>query len=196
MRRWVLTGPAGAGKSALCGFLAARGAAIVQGDLLGHEILRREDIIEAVRNEFGSQVIIEGAVDRTALGVVVFADPTALDRLNRLTHTPLSELARRKLGDLEKGGEHLLAVFEAAIYFLLPPVPDVDLVITLTAPEDTRLERLVARGGLTRLGAKLRIGAQRHLEDGWNRAEVILTNEGPLSRLEEAAEKLWMRLKD
>ena len=48
MRRWVVTGPAGGGKSALCRFLAERGAALVNGDHLGHEILARPDIVAAI----------------------------------------------------------------------------------------------------------------------------------------------------
>ena len=53
MRRWVVTGPTGAGKSNFCGFLARAGAAILDGDSLGHEILERPEISTALEREFG-----------------------------------------------------------------------------------------------------------------------------------------------
>ena len=196
MRRWVVTGPAGAGKSALCGMFLDRGAAIVDGDRLGHEILAREDIVSSIGAEYGSGVVVGGSVDRAALGALVFADPVALERLNRITHGPLAALAQRRLDELEKEGRHPLAVFEAAVYFLLPPVPDIDLVITVTSRAAIRFARLTEMAGLDPREARFRIEAQHALEDGWAGADVVLTNDGPLSDLETAAQALWSRLKD
>jgi len=50
---WALTGPAGAGKSAVSGILERCGAAIVDGDLLGHEILRRPEIQADIESRLG-----------------------------------------------------------------------------------------------------------------------------------------------
>jgi len=196
MRRWVVTGPAGAGKSVLCGFFATRGAAIVDGDRLGHEILARKDIVSSVAMEFGSGVVTGGSVDRSALGALVFADPVALRRLNRITHGPLAELAGQRLDELEKAGSHRLAVFEAAVYFLLPPVPAIDLVIAVTASITTRLARLTGAAGLSAPEAQARIKAQQSLDGGWSDADVFLTNDGSLSDLEAAAGVVWSRLMD
>ena len=196
MRRWIVTGPAGAGKSALCGIFHDRGAAIVDGDRLGHEILAREDIVFAIGAEFGSGVVPGGSVDRMALGALVFADPVALERLNRITHGPLATLAQRQLDKLEKEGSHPLAVFEAAVYFLLPPMPGIDLVIAVTSCETVRFTRLTEMAGLEPRQARFRIEAQHYLEDGWAGADVVLANDGPFFELEAAAEALWSGLKD
>lgn len=196
MRRWVVTGPAGAGKSALCGFFAEWGAAVVQGDALGHEILATADVQRAILKEFGAGVLVGEEVDRSALGKIVFTDPEALCRLNRITHGPLAQLARQRLKAVEDAGNHRLAVFEAAIYFLLPPITEMDLVVTLTARESTRLDRLVSQSGLNDSDALARIEAQRFLEDGWSGADLTLSNDGSLAELEEEARKLWMRLED
>ena len=195
MRRWVVTGPAGSGKSSLCGIFLDRGAAIVDGDLLGHEILDRDDIVSAIGAEYGPGVVVGGSVDRAALGGLVFADPVALERLNGITHGPLAALAQSRLDKLEKEGSHPLAVFEAAVYFLLPPVPGIDQVITVTSCETIRFSRLTG-GGLSSREAHSRIAAQRAMEDGWAGADVVLTNDGPRSDLETSAQALWSRLKD
>ena len=196
MIRWAVTGPAGAGKSALCDLFAAQGAAIVDADRLGHEILGREDIISNIIAEFGSGMVSDGSVDRAALGGLVFADPAALDKLNGITHGPLAALAGRRLDELEKEGRHRLAVLEAAVYFLLPPVPGIELVITVTASVSMRLLRLTTGGVLSPAEARSRIEAQSSLEDGWARADVVLVNDGPVSELETAASALWARLGD
>lgn len=196
MKRWAVTGPAGAGKSALCDLFAAQGAAIVDGDRLGHEILVREDIISKIMAEFGPGVVRDGSVDRATLGGLAFADPVALARLNTITHGPLAALAGRRLDELEKEDRHRLAVLEAAVYFLLPPVPGIELVITVTASVSMRLLRLTSDGALSPGEARSRIEAQRFLEDGWAGADVVLNNDGSVSELETAARALLARLKD
>jgi dephospho-CoA kinase len=196
MIRWVVTGPAGAGKSALCGLFADRGAAVLDGDRLGHDILAREDVVANITNEFGSRVVTDGTVDRAALGALVFPDPVALGKLNGITHGPLAALMGQRLDELEKEGLHRLAVIEAAVYFLLPPVPGIDLVITVTASPSTRLARMADSGSLSPAQARSRIEAQRSMEGGWANADVIVGNDGPVSELKNIAEDLWSRLKD
>jgi dephospho-CoA kinase len=196
MIRWVVTGPAGAGKSALCGLFADRGAAVLDGDRLGHDILGREDVVANIINEFASGVVTDGTVDRAALGALVFSDPIALGKLNGITHGPLAALMGQRLDELEKEGLHRLAVLEAAVYFLLPPVPGIDLVITLTASPSTRLARMTDSGSLSPAQARSRIEAQRSMEGGWGHADVIVGNDGPVSELKNIAEDLWSRLKD
>jgi len=196
MKCWAVTGGAGTGKSALCRFLAARGAAVVNGDLLGHEILARPSIAAAIEGAFGPGVMAAGAVDRSALGAVVFADPEALATLNGITHGPLADLADRRLGELASAGGHRLAVLEAAVYFLLPRIPRIDLVIAVRAELPLRIARLTAAGDLTVRQARARIDAQRYLEKGWAGADVVLVNDGALADLAAAADALWDRLED
>jgi dephospho-CoA kinase len=168
----------------------------VNGDHLGHEILARPDIVAAIGRRFGREVVAAGVVDRASLGALVFADPERLEQLNRITHGQLAELAGRRLDELEKEGRHRLAVLEAAVYFALPQVPGIELVITVTAAESTRLARLIGPGGLKPGKAHARVTAQQSLQEGWAGAEVVLRNEGSLAELEAAADKLWSRLED
>ena len=189
MMRWVVTGPTGAGKSVLTELLAERGAAIVDGDRLGHEILRDPAVIRNIEREFGSEVLSSGAVDRSVLGRLVFADGEALHRLNRIMHGPLSELACRKLNELAERDDRTLAVLEAAVYFLLPSPPPVDLVITVTAPEDLRIERLTTQS-LTAEEAEDRIVRQAAMEPAFATADVVIENTGSLEDLAHKVEAL------
>jgi dephospho-CoA kinase len=194
MIRWAVTGPTGAGKSLLTAKLADRGAAVVDGDSLGHEILARAETAAAVADAFGRDYLKDGRVDRASLGALVFADQGALERLNGLTHRPLAELAECRLEELEEAGHHVLAVFEAAVYFLLPSPPRMDLVITVTADPALRIARLAARTGADPETVAARVAAQADMHEAWNTADVVFDNGGDQDDLDRFANELWSRL--
>jgi len=194
MIRWAVTGPTGAGKSRLTGLLADRGAAVVDGDRLGHEVLARPEVASAVEVAFGSEYVTGGIVDRGRLGRLVFADPESLERLSGLTHGPLADLAGQRLDALEVGGDHGLAVFEAAVYFLLPSPPRVDLVIVVNASPDVRRVRLENKLGIDSASAAARVAAQDPLEPFWKQGDIVFDNGGDEADLVSFAEQLWSRL--
>ena len=189
MKRWVVTGPTGAGKSELTRLLANRGAAVLDGDRLGHEVLRTSAVSQRIEQVFGSSFLSNGEVDRTKLGRLVFGDEAALVRLNEITHGPLSELASRQLDELAAANLHELAVLEAAVYFLLPCPPRADLTITVTAPVEIREDRL-ARGGLTLVEARARIARQATMAAAFASADVTISNTGTLAELERRVDQL------
>lgn len=194
---WAVTGPIGAGKSALSSILAERGAAVVDGDRLGHELLGRPDIQAAIAARLGQEYITDGQVDRALLGRRVFAEPAAMAILSDITHGPLAELAADRLAAVAAGGEHELAVFEAAVYFLLPSPPPVDLVVAVVAAPELRVQRLLARAGgrLTVAEAEARVAAQKSLAEMCQQADEIIVNNGTRAELEAQALRLapWLR---
>ncbi len=194
MKTWVVTGPIGAGKSSVTRLLAERGAAIVDADRLGHEVLEAPAIIEAVAREFGQKFVRQQGqdtvVDRGKLGGLVFGDPTAMKRLNALTHPPLVALALSRLKDLSRHGKHNLAVLEAAVYFLWPPMDVVDLVISVVADHDLRRQRLMSQRDLNARQVDDRMGSQEYLEVFWPTADVILDNNNDRDALRRAVDEL------
>ncbi|MCP4572009.1 MAG: dephospho-CoA kinase [bacterium] len=189
MIRWIVTGPAGAGKSLFTATLADEGAAVLDGDTLGHEILARPQIVAAVGEIFGSATVQDGAVDRAALGALVFADPDALARLNALVHPDLALLMNERFDGLAREG-CVLAVLEAAVYFLLPTPPAADLVVAVLARRAVRQERLEAKG-LTRREAEDRLAAQTPMADLYHGADLVVENNGEPGDLARAARHLW-----
>ncbi|MBK7045900.1 MAG: dephospho-CoA kinase [bacterium] len=190
MRRWVVTGPTGAGKSAVTALLAARGAAVLDGDRLGHEVLALPTVVAAIADRFGAGCVRDGAVDRAALGRHVFASPAELAALDSITHGPLCEAMETGLARLAAAG-HALAVLEAAVYFRLPAPPRADLVIAVVADPGLRAGRLAARAGLTQAEALARVGALSHLDRDWSRADLTIHNNGGPADLAAAVDRLW-----
>ena len=190
MKVWVVTGPIGAGKSTVSGLLAERGAAVVDADRLGHEVLTDPFVVKKLEEEFGSDCIINGQVDRQCLGKLVFSDQQAMDRLNALTHPALLHLAAFRLDKLAKDGNHELAVLEAAVYFLWPPLPMVDMVISVIADVEVRQRRLMEDRGMTLPQVQDRMRTQDNLASLWETADVILDNSSHRESLVEAVDQL------
>ena len=82
-----LTGPIGCGKSTVAGWLAERGAVIVDADALARQVTDEPDVRAAIVAAFGPAVAgPDGGLDRGALAVAVFGDAAALAWLEALTH--------------------------------------------------------------------------------------------------------------
>ena len=82
-----VVGGIGSGKSTAASQFAALGCAVIDGDAIGHELLRREDVRQEVHRRWGDAVFTDaGEVDRRALAKIVFADETQLSALNRILH--------------------------------------------------------------------------------------------------------------
>ncbi len=194
MKTVAVTGPVCGGKSTLSGLLAARGAALVDADRLGHQVLEEPEITAGLVAAFGREILAAGKIDRGVLGARVFADPRELARLEAIVHPPLAARIDDRLEALEKAGTHELAVVEAAVYFLLPIRRRADLVVTVTAPPDVRARRLRDRNGLDEAAVDARIAAQAPLEADWKRADLVIVNDRGPEVLAQAADAVLARL--
>jgi dephospho-CoA kinase len=189
----AVTGPTGAGKSRLCRLLAELGAMVIDADAVGHAVLDEPAVRDAVAAAFGADILgADGRVDRAVLGPRVFADEAARARLDALVHPALGAACDRALAGA-RAGQPPLVILEAAVYFLLPGPPPVDMTLTVTAPPEVRLARLLA-SGLSEARARARIDAQAHLEPRWLGADRIIVNEGTEADLALAALSLWRDL--
>ena len=99
-----LTGGIGAGKSTVAGLLASHGAAIVDVDALGREIIAPAGTaVEPVLERFGGHLRgPDGGVDRPALAAIVFNDPDELAALNEISHPAINELLDERIESIEK----------------------------------------------------------------------------------------------
>jgi dephospho-CoA kinase len=157
-----ITGPTGAGKTTVLNALADLGGAIIDCDAVYHDLLREnKEMLGKLRDRFGDDVFCpDGSLDRKALGAIVFKDPVALKELNGITHRYVGIEVGRLLAKAEE--EKRVATAVDAIGLLEGGLKDkCDLLLAVTAPPEIRVERIMAREGISREYAESRVNAQK-----------------------------------
>jgi dephospho-CoA kinase len=160
-----LTGPIGCGKSTVAGWLAELGAVVVDADRVAREVTRPGTPgLADVANAFGQTVLLaDGALDRAALGRIVFADPAALARLEAIVHPAVRPVILARMEAAAAAGAP--AVVVEAIKLVEGGLAALcDEVWLVTCGADDQLERLLGRGA-DRADAAARIAAQAGLVD-------------------------------
>jgi dephospho-CoA kinase len=192
MVRVGLTGGIASGKSAVAAELAARGAIIIDADVLAREVVEPgTSALAAIIDRFGPQVLSDGQLDRTRLAQIVFGDPLARRDLERIVHPAV----RARAADLERAaGRAAVVVHVIPLLVETGQQEDFDLVVTVDVDHETQIKRLIARNGYTRAEAESRIAAQASREDRRIAADVVLDNTGSVAQLREQIDALWAEL--
>jgi len=193
MLRIGVTGLMASGKSSVARRFAGHGAALVDGDALGWEVLRGPGIREAVTAAFGPAVLgADGEIDRPALGRVVFRDSGAMARLDAIVQGPLLAEVRRALD----AATAPVAVLDAALLTRWGLEPALDGVVEVTAPVETRVRRLVASKGFPEAEARARVEGQRLPPVRGARRHWRIENDGDPAALARRADAVWEEIRD
>lgn len=174
-----ITGGIGSGKSLVCRCLQTLGVPVYEADAAAKLLLETDpELRQAVQLAFGPQAYTpEGKPDRTFLAAQVFGNPEALARLNALVHPHVGihyrEWAAQQLL------HHPYVVKEAAILFESGSHRGLDYTVAVTAPEELRLQRTLARDP-QRTPEQVRQIMQRQMpeEERNARADFLLDNSG------------------
>ena len=192
--RIALTGGIGSGKSTVSRLLAEKGAVIVDADAIAREIVEPgEPALEEIRVAFGPEVIdADGSLRRSRLAQIVFDDPEALARLNAITHP---RIAARSAELLESAPADAVVVYDMPLLVEQGPqaLTGWDAIVVVDAPDEVRLERLVARG-VDREDGQRRMAAQVTRDARLAAADHVVDNSGDLASLERAVDALWTTL--
>ena len=192
MLRVGLTGGIASGKSVVAAELAARGAIIIDADVLAREVVEPgTPALAAIIDRFGAQALSDGRLDRARLAQIVFADPLARRDLERIVHPAV----RARAAELERAaGAAAVVVHVIPLLVETGQQEDFDLVVTVDVDHETQIKRLMARNGYTRDEAESRIAAQASREDRRVAADVVLGNTGSVTQLREQIDALWTEL--
>lgn len=168
-----ITGGTGCGKTTALQAFGQLGGAVLDCDEIYHRLLQEDKkLLSAIENRFPGTVA-EGKLDRKKLGSIVFTDPKALLDLNTITHSAVkAEVLRR----MEKEKRHIaidaIGLFEGGLAELC------DATVAVTAPENTRVARLMKREGISEEYAQKRIRAQKSQESFIESCQYTLVNDG------------------
>lgn len=179
MRLIGLTGGIATGKSTVAAMLAARGAAVVDADAIAHEVLLPgASAFEDVVQRFGGRVLDEGgAVDRAALGAIVFADPELRVELERITHPRINALVQERIVEALQSSAPLV-VADIPLLFERGREDAFEGTMLVYARPATQLLRLRERDGLDDISAQRRLVAQLPIDEKRALATWVIDNEG------------------
>jgi dephospho-CoA kinase len=185
-----LTGGIGAGKSVVAARLAELGAVVIDSDRLAREVVAPgTDGLAEVVAAFGPEIVgPDGALDRPALGRLVFGDPAARERLEKIIH-PRIRARTAQLAAAAPAGTVL--VNDVPLLVEAGLADTFDLVIVVLASEPARIHRLTQGRGMTEAEAWSRIAAQATDEQRRAVADVVLVNDGTLDELRAAVDRVW-----
>lgn len=182
MKRVVVAGGIGAGKSAVCERLAALGWPVIDADVIARRVVEKgQPAWTALRDAFGMAAFgEEGELDRDFIADVVFHDTSALKRLNHITHGHIGvEIAR------ELDGASGPVVFVAIPLFRPEHRGNlsIDEVWSVQVDPETAVRRLCTLRGYSEEAARARIAAQMSNDERSQIVDRVMWNEGSLEDL-------------
>lgn len=192
-----LTGGIASGKSVVAARLAEHGAVIVDADAIAREVVEPgTPALARIAEEFGPAVIAaDGSLDRAALGAIVFSDPARLGLLNGITHPAVLELSQRRFREAGEADPDAIVVYDVPLLSEVRGKAEFDVVVVVSAPEETRIERMVSLRGMSRDEAERRIRSQVSEEDRRGLADIIIESGGTLDETLARADDVWAELR-
>jgi dephospho-CoA kinase len=170
-----LTGGIGSGKTTVANYLKSKGIPVYISDVEAKKVMEFPEIIEQISNTFGTDLIdSDKSLNREKLASIVFNAPDKLKQLNAIVHP-----AVKKHFDnwIIKHQKDAIIVKEAAILFESGSYKDCDFIITVSAPLETRIERVLKRDTTSREKILQRINNQLSDEERSARSQYVINNE-------------------
>lgn len=178
-----LTGGTGSGKSSLRPLFEEYGYVYIDTDQLARRVTDPNlPYLERIIRVFGKERVCKGnKLDRRSLAKLAFSSPVSTAVLNLLTHPAIIEMS---LEIIESCGENGKAVVDAPLIFEAGMDRICDAVLAITAPEKKRIERIIARDGISEEEALLRIKRQ-HDDDFYRQnSDYVIENDSDFASLE------------
>lgn len=188
-----ITGGSGCGKTTALEVLREMGAPVIDCDALYHELLESDRELLGELDRAFPGTVREGRLDRKALGATVFADNAALERLNGIAHGHIIRELRRRLGEYAMAGDRVAAV-DAIGLISGGLAGDCSATVAVCSTVENRVRRIMARDGISRDYALLRINAQPDDEYFSAGCDYTLRNDGSSRQFQDECRILFKEI--
>ena len=190
----LVSGGIASGKSTIAKMVAACGGDYVDCDRMAHEVLAREDVAAELRGAFGEGIFAaDGAVDRKALGAVVFSDEAALLRLEAIVHPHVNAgvQARLDAARTAPGTPRKVVVIDAAVAERMKLADSFDLKLFVSTTPETRRRRAVDIRGWEPGELERREARQNTPDSKRSQADCVVPNDGELEEAKSHVKQFW-----
>lgn len=173
-----LTGGIASGKSTVSRALRELGAIIIDADEVAHAIMEPgKPAWEDIAEHFGFDLLNQDhTINREKLGEIVFNNPQRLQELNRITHPRVMEQFKHMLQSIKTQQPDAVVFMEVPLLYETHMERICDEVWVVWVDEETQVQRLMQRDGLSREDALKRIDAQMPLDEKARRADFVIDN--------------------
>ncbi len=156
-----ITGPSGAGKTTALSEIKKLGGAVIDCDAVYHQILEENcNLQDSLEQAFGPLRNQRGIIDRKRLGHIVFHNPEQLERLNTVVGRFITEAVGNRIDKCRRQGYRLAAIDASGL--LESPLKELcHTTVAVVAPPEIRLQRIMAREGISEDYARARISSQK-----------------------------------
>jgi len=188
-----LTGGIAAGKSTVAKRWAEHGAIEIDADLLAREVIAPgTDGATELRKVFGAEIFSEnGELNRAALAAEVFSSQERLAQLEAIIHPRVKALSKAMIEAQEKDS---IVVYNVPLLVEASVDLPFDKIVTVEAPTEKQIDRLVSIRNMQRGEAERRIASQASPAQRANAADIILNSNQDLHKLLKDADQLWKQI--
>jgi len=189
----ALTGGIGSGKSTVGDIFSELGAVVIDSDQLAREVLERgSQGFDLVVAKFGDSILKNGELNRSLLASLIFNNSQKRSELESITHP----LIRQRFAELTSNlPKESIVINQIPLLFESKGAYKFDHIITISAPEELRIERLKNRGlGLSEI--KSRLEAQASDIERESISNSIIRNNLDEAHLRKQVEIIWLELKN
>ena len=153
-----LTGPTGSGKTTALRVLETMGFRVIDCDAAYYELLKTDEVLrQQLTDTFGNVFLPDGQLDRRTLGTIVFGDREQMAKLNAIVYPAMDRAVAKEIAAVKGRG----AVIDAINLIESGLGRRCDLTVAITAPQEVRLRRIMARDSIDEAYARQRIEAQK-----------------------------------
>ncbi|MGE0128535.1 MAG: dephospho-CoA kinase [Blastocatellales bacterium] len=192
-----LTGGIATGKSYVLGVLSELGCEVIDADTIAHQVIEpgRPAYLDIV-NHFGGEILNEGgAINRAALGAIIFSNKTARETLNAIVHPRIYESQVEWFEQIARRDPAAIAVVDAALMIETGSYRRFDKLIVVYCDLELQLQRLMERNSFTREQALARISAQMPSEEKLKYADYSINTSNGFEDTRRQAEKIHEELR-
>ena len=168
-----LTGGIGSGKTTLANYFDSLGIPVFIADDEAKRLMQSSAILEAIKTSFGDAIFENGQLNRQQLAAIVFSDPEKLNQLNNIIHPAVKKQFTIWLSQYQTAP---FVIYEAAILFESGSYQNCDIIITITAPFEDRIARVMQRDSSSREQVVMRINAQWTDEQRISKSDFVIDN--------------------
>lgn len=192
-----LTGQSGAGKTTVCAVFEQNGFAIINADKIAREIMEvGKPCLSEVTECFGNDILKnDGSLNRQKLADIVFSDSEKLKQLNAISYPYITSEILKMINKYNNECKQYV-LLDAPTLFESRADDFCDLIISVTAPENLRIERIAQRDGLNYEQIKERFSSQHTEEFFINHSDFIIKNSKSIGEVKEKAKEVAEKIKE